>query len=79
MKYLAFLSPVLLILLFPTVLSQDVFQFDMNCPPGSEGICDKLENEFINTGKVIASNFILKTQILVKITYKPLVSGVYGK
>ena len=79
MKYLAFLSPVLLILLFPTVLSQDVFQFDMNCPPGSEGICDKLENEFINTGKVIASNLVLNTNIVVEVSYEPLVPGTYGK
>jgi hypothetical protein len=79
MKYLTLLSSVLLILFSPTVLSQDRFEIDMNCPPGSENICNKLEREFIYTGEVIDSNLVLNTNIIVEVSYEPLVSGVYGK
>ncbi|EXX66724.1 uncharacterized protein OCT59_000501 [Rhizophagus irregularis] len=70
MKYFSLLFPVFLILLFPTVFSQDIFTFVLHCE--HEEICDKLEREFANVGIIIASNLVLNTKILVDVTYEPL-------
>ena len=56
-----------------------MFEFNMNCPPGSEEICGNLKREFIHTGEVIVSNLVLNTKIVVEVTYEPLASGVFGK
>ena len=77
MKYFSLLLPVLLILLSPTVFSQDIFTFVLHCD--SEEICDKLEREFAHVGVIIASNLVLNTKILVDVTYEPLDPDDFGK
>ncbi|KAF0399042.1 sequence orphan [Gigaspora margarita] len=78
MRCLNFLPLILLIILSSKVLSQDIFDIESNCDPQDQ-VCNKIEQEFVNAGKIISNNLILNAKILVELIYEPLDDDTFGQ